>query len=183
MIPQLAPDRHALPVEAESLTVHGGHAVGVALLEALLQIAPTVTENEPKEWKPRPAPKRVELIRGEVKHRIDGLRKLSHFMPRVRDNFRGLAGVLGSGMKPAPRNLFIGDDVSPYRRFDWTTFDLADVKAIKKRMPLDVVARIISGTLSGLHAAHQATDSDGNPLGVIHRDVSPENILVGTVSS
>lgn len=57
---------------------------------------------------------------------------------------------------------------------------LHDVRAIKKRIPLDIVARIVSGTLSGLHAAHEAQSADGEPLCVIHRDVSPENILVGT---
>ncbi len=57
---------------------------------------------------------------------------------------------------------------------------LHDVRKIKKRIPLDIVARIVSGTLSGLHAAHEAQSADGEPLCVIHRDVSPENILVGT---
>ena len=32
--------------------------------------------------------------------------------------------------------------------------------------------------LDGLHAAHEATDEDGNPLDIIHRDVSPQNVLV-----
>src|SRR5262249_49915079 len=33
--------------------------------------------------------------------------------------------------------------------------------------------------LSGLHAAHEVTDMQGNPLDVVHRDVSPQNIVVG----
>jgi len=151
-------DTFALVVKAHHSMVDG--VAGVALLQALLQIAPTTTENEPKEWKPRPAPSRVELIRGEVKHRIDGLRKLSHFMPRVRDNFRGLAGVLGSGMKPAPRNLFIGDDVTPYRRFDWTTFDLADVKAIKNALGGTINDVVLATTTGAVRRFLQARATD-----------------------
>jgi eukaryotic-like serine/threonine-protein kinase len=45
-------------------------------------------------------------------------------------------------------------------------------------VPLAVAVAIVSGILYGLHAAHEATDERGNPLRVIHRDVSPQNILV-----
>jgi serine/threonine protein kinase len=43
-----------------------------------------------------------------------------------------------------------------------------------------IIAAILSGVLRGLHAAHEATDERGEPLGVVHRDVSPQNILVGS---
>ena len=42
-----------------------------------------------------------------------------------------------------------------------------------------IVAAIISGVLHGLHAAHEATSELGQPLNIVHRDVSPQNILVG----
>jgi serine/threonine-protein kinase len=47
-------------------------------------------------------------------------------------------------------------------------------------IPVAVVKRLMSDVLHGLHAAHEATDVDGERLGVIHRDVSAGNILVGT---
>jgi len=43
-----------------------------------------------------------------------------------------------------------------------------------------LVGTILFGALEGLHAAHEARDSNGEPLDLVHRDVSPHNILVGT---
>lgn len=47
-------------------------------------------------------------------------------------------------------------------------------------LPPGVSLRIIAETCSGLHAAHQLKDAHGESLGVVHRDVSPQNILVTT---
>lgn len=49
----------------------------------------------------------------------------------------------------------------------------------KIRIPPSVVVAIMSGVLRGLHAAHEATDEKGHPLDIVHRDVSPQNVLVG----
>jgi serine/threonine-protein kinase len=46
-------------------------------------------------------------------------------------------------------------------------------------MPPRVAASILSSVLHGLHAAHQTKDEQGRELGIVHRDVSPQNILVG----
>lgn len=48
----------------------------------------------------------------------------------------------------------------------------------KQRFPLPMLLRILADALSGLHYAHQLTDYDGTPLEVVHRDVSPHNIIV-----
>jgi len=50
----------------------------------------------------------------------------------------------------------------------------------KESPPGRVVAAILADTLHGLHAAHEATSEKGEPLGLVHRDVSPHNILVGS---
>ncbi|HNS98194.1 MAG TPA: serine/threonine-protein kinase [Polyangiaceae bacterium] len=50
----------------------------------------------------------------------------------------------------------------------------------KTRIPLRIVASIIGGMLDGLHAAHEATSELGVPLGIVHRDVSPQNVIIGT---
>jgi len=46
-------------------------------------------------------------------------------------------------------------------------------------LPTPVAALIASRICEGLDYAHTKTDASGKPLGVIHRDVSPQNILVG----
>lgn len=45
-------------------------------------------------------------------------------------------------------------------------------------MPSEVSARIISDALDGLAYAHELADFDGSALGVVHRDVSPQNIFI-----
>ncbi|MBX3192088.1 MAG: serine/threonine protein kinase [Labilithrix sp.] len=47
-------------------------------------------------------------------------------------------------------------------------------------MPPRVAATIVSSVLHGLHAAHQTKDEHGRELGIVHRDVSPQNVLVGS---
>jgi len=47
------------------------------------------------------------------------------------------------------------------------------------RMPVGVAVGICTGLLNGLHAAHEAKDERGKALGIIHRDVSPQNVIVG----
>lgn len=52
-----------------------------------------------------------------------------------------------------------------------------------KDVPRDISMRILVDMLGGLHAAHELKDDDneeGRLLGLVHRDVSPQNILVGT---
>ncbi len=48
------------------------------------------------------------------------------------------------------------------------------------RMPVPIAVSVMGGVLRGLHAAHEARSERGEPLGIVHRDVSPQNILVGT---
>ena len=45
--------------------------------------------------------------------------------------------------------------------------------------PADKLLPLFAEVLEGLHAAHMLEDDDGQPLNLVHRDVSPDNILVG----
>ena len=141
-------DTLALIVKAHHCMVDG--VAGVQLLEALLQPSPDAQTPEPAGWQARPAPSRAKLLREEVRHRIDGMRKLAGYAPRIRENFRGLQSVLRSGLKVTPNTPFTEHDISPYRRFDWTSFDLEEVKVIKRALGgtvNDVVVAVTTGAV------------------------------------
>lgn len=48
-----------------------------------------------------------------------------------------------------------------------------------ERIPVPIALQIATDMLFGLHAAHEATAENGEPLGIVHRDVSPQNVMVG----
>jgi serine/threonine-protein kinase len=48
----------------------------------------------------------------------------------------------------------------------------------ERTLPLEHVLHVIEGVAAGLHHAHEKTDLDGKALGIVHRDVSPSNVLV-----
>jgi serine/threonine-protein kinase len=56
------------------------------------------------------------------------------------------------------------------------------IRAARKKnekIPVPVSSAIVAGMLQGLHAAHEAKDEMGKPLNIVHRDVSPQNLMVG----
>jgi eukaryotic-like serine/threonine-protein kinase len=55
----------------------------------------------------------------------------------------------------------------------------AKIAADGKKIPLSIAGAIASGLLQGLHAAHEAKDEHGTPLAIVHRDVSPQNVIIG----
>lgn len=55
------------------------------------------------------------------------------------------------------------------------------VRAARKKsvpIPLEHVLHIVTGVAAGLNHAHEKNGRDGKPLGIVHRDVSPSNVLV-----
>lgn len=59
----------------------------------------------------------------------------------------------------------------------------AILRALRKRggepgLPLAMHLKILAQVLEGLHYAHELRDFDGTPLDVVHRDVSPQNVMV-----
>lgn len=55
------------------------------------------------------------------------------------------------------------------------------IRAAAKRgeyLPLGVVLKVVADAAHGLNFAHEVTDAKGQPLNIVHRDVSPSNIFV-----
>lgn len=62
-----------------------------------------------------------------------------------------------------------------------------DLRALKEHLlaqqltlPLGFLLHVLARACEGLDYAHRKTDSQGNPLNIIHRDVSPHNVLIST---
>lgn len=58
---------------------------------------------------------------------------------------------------------------------------LRNVATRRERVPLPIVLFIVREVLRGLAYAHEATSEDGAPLGLVHRDVSPGNVLISRI--
>jgi serine/threonine protein kinase len=75
-----------------------------------------------------------------------------------------------------------GDDVSLILDYveGCTLADLtAHARRTETRLSARVTLRILLDVASGLSAAHALCDATGRSLGIVHRDVSPQNVLVG----
>ena len=56
---------------------------------------------------------------------------------------------------------------------------LSTASKLRAHVPLGYAVAIVSAAAAGLHYAHERRGADKRPLGIVHRDVSPSNILVG----
>jgi serine/threonine-protein kinase len=76
----------------------------------------------------------------------------------------------------AGRSLFL---VMDYVEGDSLSGLVRKARRSEEELPLGLTMRILCDALAGLHAAHELRDEEGRQLEVVHRDVSPQNILVG----
>ncbi|HWA08406.1 MAG TPA: serine/threonine-protein kinase [Opitutaceae bacterium] len=51
-------------------------------------------------------------------------------------------------------------------------------RALRRTMPIDIAAFIVSRIARGLTYAHQKRDAEGRLLGIVHRDIGPKNVLI-----
>lgn len=91
-----------------------------------------------------------------------------------RIRHQNVVSVLDVGVDPA--GVFI---VMDYIDGDSLSRILRVMRKMDQQVPLGIALRIVDDTLAGLHAAHELKDAEGNSLELVHRDVTPHNILLG----
>ena len=110
------------------------------------------------------------------------LAREQEFVTMFKDEARVAARIRHPNVAPTldvvaiEREIFI---VMEYVHGESLSKLLGALRARREPMPLPVVAAILIGLLGGLHAAHEATDERGMSLRIVHRDVSPQNLIVG----
>jgi len=86
----------------------------------------------------------------------------------------GIVSVLDFGPIEDGTLVMVLDYVHGHHLAHW----LAYLRAVQGTMPVDMAIHIMLRVLSALQYAHTFVKSDGKPLAVVHRDVSPANILI-----
>lgn len=134
---------------------------------------------------------RVDLVVRKQEHfeRLHALKRLrSDFLEddEVRRMFVDEARIAGLIRHP---NVVSVTDVGEDSEGPFLVMDYIDGVALsvllkkliqnKRSLPMTVALTLVAQVADGLHAAHSLRDSKGSALGVIHRDVSPQNVLVG----
>jgi serine/threonine-protein kinase len=105
--------------------------------------------------------------------------------PRVCTMFVKEASLAASIDHPNVVRLYdVGlHEDTPFFVMEWIDgYSLRDITEVVadsgERVPASVALRIASDLCAGLHAAHELRGEDGHPLNLVHRDVSPHNVLV-----
>ncbi len=105
--------------------------------------------------------------------------------PRFQEMFLDEARIASRIEHPnVARILDVGEhDGNYFIVMEWVDGDslskiLRAAEAKKQKVPPGIALRICADAAAGLHAAHELKDRDGHSLGVVHRDVSPQNILI-----
>jgi diacylglycerol O-acyltransferase len=131
----------------------------VDLLKVLLTLEPTRAFEPPSRWTPRPEPSRwhlaIDALERYVRLPIDIARSLPRIWTNVSDpdsGFRAGLNVLREALGTGPRvsSTPLNQRIGPHRRLEWLTMDLANVKAVKKRLGgtlNDIVLATVAGAV------------------------------------
>ena len=174
--------RFAMVLKTHHCVVDG--VSGVDLMSVLLRPDADETFEPAPPWVPRPAPTPLELLRDEFGRRVATvatvaqeaagfLRHLSEAPERVAETASQAWDFLRSGMQ-APANTPINGPIGPYRRCDWTSLDLAEVKQVKNRLGCtvnDVTLATATGAMRR-YLLRRGTDVDA----IDFRIVVPVNV-------
>ncbi|MBU0550507.1 protein kinase, partial [Myxococcota bacterium] len=134
----------------------------------------------------------VFLTRREGPGGLDKLVVIKRILPHVREDARFVQMFLGEARLAAslnhPNIVQIYDVyrdeadlaiVMEYLQGENLRVILKATRQENERVPLNIAGRILMDVAAALRYAHEARDPMGNPLGLIHRDVTLSNVIVG----
>jgi eukaryotic-like serine/threonine-protein kinase len=134
----------------------------------------------------------VWIARQTGKHGFERLVAVKTILPKYADQAR-FQRMFVDEARIASRihhpNVAQTLDVGEHHGVTYLVMEYVDGDALSKlyrvvddrgaRIQTGVLLRVMADVCGGLHAAHELRDPGGVPLGVVHRDVSPQNVLVG----
>ncbi len=158
--------RFAMVIKVHHCLVDG--IAGMDILAALFDPAPVTRIEPPRPWAPVPPPSPATTVADELRRRGGGALALVQRLPGmvtgggadIGTRLAHLFGLLRTGLGRVGDSPF-NRPIGPHRRVEWVRFDLAQVKAIRRKLGgtvNDVVLGIVSG---GLRRAYGRAEGDG----------------------
>ena len=101
------------------------------------------------------------------------------FIAMFRDEVRLASRVVHPNVVPILDVVSANDDLLLVMDYVHGLSVAELLKAARSPIPPEIAITIIVGVLHGLHAAHEACSEHGDRLQIVHRDVTPQNVIVG----
>jgi hypothetical protein len=131
------------------------------------------------------------MARVSLAHTADGARCVIKTIHRTVRELPEVVAMFREEMRVAPRldhpHVVRALDVGVIDGVDYIALELVDGPSLRTlldeypgTLPLSVALEVVRDVALALAYAHALTDDDGRPLMLVHRDVSPENILLST---
>jgi len=157
VIEGLEDDRFAVIAKTHHCMIDG--LAGVDFLALLLKPTDDTEIDEPDRWRPHPAPSASRLLRDSALRHLSLPRRTARALAQdpaaMWESASDLASALyettAAALRPASATL-LNKPIGSHRRFDWLTFELDRVKAVKNRLGgtvNDVVLATVAGGVRG----------------------------------